>query len=201
MKFVALITLSTLAFVSQVTAQIIAFSSPITGTQWTAGQPATISWTNSCNQVVGNTTFPVYLNHQVGQFQARVPGISELGYLDCKSPGSITIQVPATIPQGNDYSILVTDGGTQSYSPMFTILSSVPPGSTSSGMPTSTMLSTTMSSVTTATTATTVGPRTTTSAPPTVTTTSPTMPNQAAALKTGSQVAFVVVAAVASLLL
>ncbi|KAF8943911.1 hypothetical protein BGZ47_004906 [Haplosporangium gracile] len=191
MKSIALIALSTLALASQATAQLIAYSAPIAATQWTAGKPATISWTNSCNQVVGNTTFPVYLNQQVGTYQVQVPGIPELGYLDCKKAGKITVQVPATLPQGNAYSILVTNGGNQSYSALFTILSTIP-GSTTSALPT-----TTLPPVTT----TTVAPITTTSAPPTVTTTPPTKPNQAGALKTGSQVAFVVVAAVASLLL
>jgi hypothetical protein len=51
------------------------------------------------------------------------------------------------------------------------------------------------------TTTTTVAPLTTTSATTTATSSPTTKPNQAGALKTGSQVAFVVVAAVASLLL
>ncbi|KAK3816948.1 MAG: hypothetical protein JOS17DRAFT_778594 [Linnemannia elongata] len=194
MKSFALIALSTLALASQTTAQLISYSAPIGATQWTAGQPATISWTNSCTDVVGNTTFPVYLNQQVGQYQVQVPGIPELGYLDCKKPGKITVQVPATLPQGNAYSILVTNGGNQSYSALFTILSTIP-GSTTSALPTTT--TTTLPPVSTATT---VSPTTTTSVP-TVSTTPSNKPNQAGALKTGSQVAFVVVAAVASLLL
>ncbi|KAF9341213.1 hypothetical protein BGZ91_010346 [Linnemannia elongata] len=192
MKSFAFVALSTLALVSQATAQLIAYSAPISATQWTAGQPATISWTNSCNEIVGNTTFPVYLNQQVGLYQVQVPGIPELGYLDCKKPGKITVQVPATLPQGNAYSILVTNGGNQSYSALFTILSTIP-GSTTSALPT-----TTLAPVTTTTT---VAPITTTSATTTATTTPTTKPNQAGSLKTGSQVAFVVVAAVASLLL
>ncbi|KAG0061689.1 hypothetical protein BKA57DRAFT_500594 [Linnemannia elongata] len=192
MKSFAFVALSTLALVSQTTAQLIAYSAPISATQWTAGQPATISWTNSCNEIVGNTTFPVYLNQQVGLYQVQVPGIPELGYLDCKKPGKITVQVPATLPQGNAYSILVTNGGNQSYSALFTILSTIP-GSTTSALPT-----TTLAPVTTTTT---VAPITTTSATTTATATPTTKPNQAGSLKTGSQVAFVVVAAVASLLL
>ncbi|KAK5823617.1 hypothetical protein F5H01DRAFT_363280 [Linnemannia elongata] len=192
MKSFAFVALSTLALVSQTTAQLIAYSAPIGATQWTAGQPATISWTNSCNEIVGNTTFPVYLNQQVGLYQVQVPGIPELGYLDCKKPGKITVQVPATLPQGNAYSILVTNGGNQSYSALFTILSTIP-GSTTSALPT-----TTLAPVTTTTT---VAPITTTSATTTATATPTTKPNQAGSLKTGSQVAFVVVAAVASLLL
>ncbi|KAF9134249.1 hypothetical protein BGX30_011999 [Mortierella sp. GBA39] len=194
MKSIALIALSTLALVSQATAQLIAYSAPISATQWTAGKSATISWTNSCTDVVGNTTFPVYLNQQVGLYQVQVPGIPELGYLDCKKAGKITVLVPATLPQGSGYSILVTNGGNQSYSALFTILSTIP-GSTTSALPTTTMAPATTIATTAATT-------TTVAVAATVTTTpTPTKPNQAGALKTGSQVAFVVVAAVASLLL
>ncbi|KAG0278373.1 hypothetical protein BGZ95_004160 [Linnemannia exigua] len=153
---IAFIALSALASTFQTNAQLITYSAPISSTQWTAGQPATISWTNSCNQVVGNTTFPVYLHHQVGQYQVQVPGIPELGYLDCKNPGKITIQVPATLPQGNAYSILVVNGGVQSFSALITILSTIP-GSTSA-LPTTTLLP--------VTTTTTIVPIMTTSVPP-----------------------------------
>jgi hypothetical protein len=192
MKF-AVVALSTLALASQAAAQLISYSAPISATIWTAGKPATISWTNSCNQVQGNTTFPVYLNHQVGTFQVQVPGIPELGYLDCKRAGKITVQVPA-VPQGNVYSILVTNGGNQSYSALFTINSDIPGANT------------TIPTATTAMTTTTVAPTTmistTTSAP--LSTTTPNKPvttNQAGALKAGSQVALVIVAAVASMML
>ncbi|KAG0289286.1 hypothetical protein BGZ96_007121 [Linnemannia gamsii] len=191
MKSIAIVALSTLALASQVAAQILSYSAPIAATQWTAGKPATISWTNSCGPVDGNTTFPVTLNQQVGLYQVQVPGIPELGYLDCKKPGKITIQVPATIPQGNAYSILVTNGN-QSYSALFTILSTIP-GSTTVPLPT-----TTVAPVTTAPT-TSVAPITTTSS--TTPSTTPNKPNHAGALKVGSQAALVVVAAVASLLL
>jgi hypothetical protein len=142
---------------------------------------------------VGNTTFPVYLNQQVGQFQVQVPGIPELGYLDCKKPGKITVQVPATIPQGNAYSILVTNGN-QSYSALFTINSNIP-GSTTMPLPTTTTLPPVMTAPTT-----TVAPITssTTAANPSAT---PNKPNHAGALKAGSQAALVIVAAAASLLL
>ncbi|KAF9899906.1 hypothetical protein EC991_008150 [Linnemannia zychae] len=186
MKF-AVAALSTIALASQAAAQLIAYSAPIQATVWNAGSPATISWTNSCNLVEGNTTFPVYLNQQVGQYQVQVPGIPELGYLDCKKPGKITVQVPVNITQGNNYSILVTNGGNQSYSALFTIQSNI----TGPVTTTTTLLPTT-----------TVAP-TTTTLPATVTTPSkPSItPNNAAVLKAGSQAALVIVAAVASMML
>ncbi|KAF9127863.1 hypothetical protein BGW39_005499 [Mortierella sp. 14UC] len=187
MKF-TIAALSTLAFASQAAAQLIAYSAPIGATIWTAGSPATISWTNSCNLVEGNTTFPVYLNQQVGQYQVQVPGLPELGYLDCKKAGKITIQVPVNITQGNNYSILVTNGGNQSYSALFTIQSNITGPVTTT---TTTLLPTT------------VAPTTSTVASTVTTPPSPsgTLNNNAAVLKAGSQAALVIVAAVASMML
>ncbi|KAG0280166.1 hypothetical protein BGZ95_011092 [Linnemannia exigua] len=190
MKSIALIALSALALASQASAQLISYSAPIASTVWKAGSPATISWTNSCSPVEGNTTFPVYLNQQVGQYQEPVPGIPELGYLDCKKAGKLTVQVPANLTQGNNYSILVTNGN-QSYSALFTIQSNI------TGPVTTTTLTTPLPT-------TTVAPVTTTPVAPTVTT--PNKPtgtgtNQAAVLKAGSQAALVIVAAVASMML
>ncbi|KAK3847912.1 MAG: hypothetical protein J3R72DRAFT_519230 [Linnemannia gamsii] len=123
--FIALIALLMLTLASQTTAQLIMYSAPNGATVWFAGQPATISWTSSCDQVVGNTTFPVYLIRQTGNLQVQVPGIPELGYLDCRNPGNIPIQVPATLPQSHVYSILVVNGDMLSYSALFTIVSTI----------------------------------------------------------------------------
>ncbi|KAF9927656.1 hypothetical protein FBU30_002995 [Linnemannia zychae] len=191
MKSFAFAALSTLALASQATAQLLFYSAPIAATQWTAGQPATVSWTNSCSDVVGNTTFPIYLNVQDGLYQVPVHGIPELGYLDCKKAGKTTVQVPATIPQGNAYSILVTINGNQSYSALFTILSTIPGSTTTTTLlPTTTLASTT-----------TLAPTVTTATATVTAPSKPTTPNQAGVLKAGSQAALVIVAAVASMML
>ncbi|KAF9300004.1 hypothetical protein BGZ74_008414 [Mortierella antarctica] len=94
---ITVIALSTLALASQAIAQLIHYSSPIATTIWTAGQPAMVSWTNSCNEVVGNTTFPIYIQ---GPPVGMIP--DAIGYLDCKMPGKSNVMVPATLPQGNE---------------------------------------------------------------------------------------------------
>ncbi|KAG0044107.1 hypothetical protein BGZ83_010659 [Gryganskiella cystojenkinii] len=190
MKLLAILTLSTIALATQVSAQLLSYSAPIGATVWTAGKTASVTWANSCTDVSGNKTFPITLNYQVGQYQVQVPGTSAIGSLDCSKPGSTTVNVPATIPQGSTYSILVVDGGNQSYSAQFTILSTVPPLSTSAPLPTTTTAAPT-----------TVAPSSTTSLPTITTPTTTNKPNNAALIKAGSSAALVVVAAVASLLL
>ncbi|KAF9024463.1 hypothetical protein BGZ52_010887 [Haplosporangium bisporale] len=180
-----------IAMASSVSAQTLFYSQPIAATQWTAGKPATVSWTNTCSDVVGNTTFPISLNQQSGLYQVEVPGVNPIGYLNCAKAGSTTVNIPATIPQGNTYSILVVDGGNQSYSAMFTILSTVPGVNTTTALPTPT--STTATSTAATTSLTTV---TTTTGPAT-----PTSTSHAGALKAGSTAALVVLAAVASMML
>ncbi|KAG0207188.1 hypothetical protein BGX28_001526 [Mortierella sp. GBA30] len=187
----AAIALSALALASQVSAVLISYSQPIAATQWTAGKSATVSWSNSCNDIQGNTTFPITLNEEVNTLQVEVPGVGPIGYLDCKKAGSTTVQIPATLPQGIKYSILVTNGGNQSYSALFTILSTVPGPNTTTT--TTTALPMTTSAAVTATI----------SSPASVTssTSVPTNSNNAGALKAGSTVALVIVAAVGSLML
>ncbi|KAF9391353.1 hypothetical protein CPB97_006849 [Podila verticillata] len=181
------------AMASSVSAQTLFYSQPIAATQWTAGKPATVSWTNTCSNVVGNTTFPISLNQQSGLYQVEVPGVNPIGYLDCSKAGSTSVNIPATIPQGSTYSILVVDGGNQSYSAMFTILSTVPGVNTTTALPTptSTTAASTVAttSLATVTTTTTTGPAT------------PTSTSHAGALKAGSTAALVVLAAVASMML
>ncbi|KAF9097761.1 hypothetical protein BGX23_008022 [Mortierella sp. AD031] len=190
---IAIIALSTFALASQATAQMIAYSLPVASTIWTAGKSAQISWTNSCNSTTGNTTFPVYLQEQQGQFQVPVPGLPELGFLNCIKPGKITVQVPLNITSGIAYSILVANGDVLSYSALFTIKSDIP-GTTTSMTTTTLAPATTLAPTTTASAIMTVAP--TTLAPP-----KPTGNTAAGALKAGSQAALVIVAAVASMML
>ncbi|KAG0030161.1 hypothetical protein BGZ82_007551 [Podila clonocystis] len=188
-SFIAFVTAVTMA--SSVSAQALFYSQPIAATQWTAGKSATVSWTNSCKDVVGNTTFPITLNQLAGQYQVEVPGVGPIGYLNCAKAGSTTVNIPATVPQGNTYSILVLNGGNQSYSAHFTILSTIPGSTTSTVLPTTTAVTTTVATtpLTTVRTTTTTG------------TAKPTPTSHAGALKAGSTAALVVLAAVASMML
>ncbi|KAK3841846.1 MAG: hypothetical protein J3R72DRAFT_444501 [Linnemannia gamsii] len=137
---IAVIALSTLVLASQAMAQILDYTSPIATTVWTAGQPATVSWTNSCNEVVGNTTFPIYIQGPpVGMIR------DPIGYLDCKKPGKATVMIPATLPKGDEYWIWAMTKDLTSASFLFTILPSTP-GSTTTTLPFSVLPTTTLPS-------------------------------------------------------
>ncbi|KAF8927318.1 hypothetical protein BGZ47_002210 [Haplosporangium gracile] len=147
---IAVIALSTLSLASQaIASQAIAYliySSPTATTVWTAGQPATVSWANSCNEVVGNTTFPIYIMAPVGDTSDII------GYLDCKMPGTSNVMVRATLPQG-PYFISVSTGaftgGFSSRSDSFLILASTSGSTTTilstTILPTTTVILTTTS--------------------------------------------------------
>ncbi|KAF9086625.1 hypothetical protein BGX27_003148 [Mortierella sp. AM989] len=193
MKSFTAVTIATLALASHASAQLLSYSEPISSSLWTAGNNATVSWTNACTDAKGNTTYPITLNHQVGMYQVQVPNTGVIGTLDCSEPGSTTVAVPM-VPQGSTYSILVTNSGNQSYSALFTINSSIPGSNTTT--PATTISATTTASATTTTA------RSTVSLPPTTTGgAKPTDQNHAGALKAGSTAALVIVAAVASLML
>ncbi|KAF9213601.1 hypothetical protein CPC16_006856 [Podila verticillata] len=134
---IAVIALSTLALASQATAQLLYYTSPLATTVWTAGQLATVSWGNSCNEVVGNTTFPIYIQ---GPPAGMIP--DPIGYLDCKMPGKSNVMVPATLPQGKEYWIWAMTKNVTSASSTFTILASISV-STSTILPTTTTILTT----------------------------------------------------------
>ncbi|KAF9563420.1 hypothetical protein EC968_004852 [Mortierella alpina] len=190
MKFAA-IALSTIALASQASAVIISYSQPISATQWTAGQEATVSWTNRCSDITGNTTFPITLNEEINTYQVEVPNVGPIGYLDCKRSGSTKVKIPASIPQGNKYSILVVNGGNQSYSALFTILSTVPgktPTPVSSALPTSTSAAVTASSSVPSASVSTAAP-------------TPSRTSDAHALKAGSYAVLAAVAAIGAMAL
>ncbi|KAF9968216.1 hypothetical protein BGZ70_005897 [Mortierella alpina] len=137
-KSTALLAFAASAMASIATAEMLHYGSPIEATVWTAGKTGTVSWTNDCSDLA-NTTFPITLNHQVAGQQVQVPGTGPIGTLDCGSAGSATVQVPATIPQGSTYSILVVNGAEQSYSALFTINSSIPAGGANTTTPSATV--------------------------------------------------------------
>ncbi|KAG0055414.1 hypothetical protein BGZ83_008687 [Gryganskiella cystojenkinii] len=178
---------------------LLSYGAPIQATVWTAGSTQTVSWTNDCSDLP-KTTFPIVLQQEQGTVQVPVPGLAPLGNLDCSSSGSIDVQVPATLPSGNTYSILVVNGDVQSYSAHFTINNPNAPASTSapavtttSGAPSSVSNTASASSLPTV--------KTNGTAIPTVTSTAGAKPtNGAGALKAGSTAALVVVAAVGLML-
>ncbi|KAF9181046.1 hypothetical protein BGZ51_005706 [Haplosporangium sp. Z 767] len=202
MKSFTAIAISVLALASQATAQMISYSQPVTGTQWTAGKPNTVSWINKCpDTYTGNKTLPITLNQQVNGLQVPVPGTGTIGYLDCSEGSSTTVDIPASVPSGNTYSILTVYNGVQSYSALFTIVSTIPGPSTTAGNISSTTIAPTTTTAAPTTTLTTTA--VTSSVRPTVTTTTTATPspiNSAGMLNAGSTIALAIVAAVASLM-
>ncbi|KAF9537313.1 hypothetical protein EC957_008488 [Mortierella hygrophila] len=196
MKTSAILAIAASTVATVASAELLKYGAPISSTVWTAGSDATISWTNDCADQA-TTTFPVMLQTQRADgVQIPVAGLASLGDLDCAKAGSLTVQVPATVPSGKLYSILVTNGN-QSYSALFTIQNAAIPDpsanvtTTASGVPTSTALPTGTSTVNGTASAT----KPSVTAPTTSTTTTP---NNAGALKTGSVAALAVAAAVAA---
>ncbi|KAG0200498.1 hypothetical protein BGX28_006449 [Mortierella sp. GBA30] len=204
MKSTALIAFAASALASVATAQMLSYGAPITGTVWTAGKTETVTWSNDCS-TLPNTTFPITLNVQVNGLQVAVAGVGPIGELDCAAAGSTTVTVPATVPQGSLYSILVVNGGLQSYSALFTINSSVPGSATSAAATGSATAATSAATATVSGSASSAptGSATVTnpSATSTVSGTPKPSPNAAGALKAGSTAALVVVAAAAGLML
>ncbi|KAF9570361.1 hypothetical protein EC968_001862 [Mortierella alpina] len=191
-KSTAILAFAASAMASFATAEMLHYGSPIEATVWTAGSTGTVSWTNDCADLT-NTTFPITLNHQVGTQQVQVPGTGPIGTLDCKSPGSATVQVPATIPQGTTYSILVVNGNEQSYSALFTINSSIPAGGANTTTPSASASASAAPSSTASGTKISLLP--TASGTP-----KPSPVSAGSALKAGSTAALVVVAAVGLML-
>jgi len=180
------------AVASVASADQLAWSAPITSTVWTAGSSQTVSWTNDCSDL-SNTTYPIILQEQQGANQVPVSGLAPIGTLDCNSAGSSPVQIPATLPTGTTYSILVTNGDGLSYSAQFTI----------NGVnPTTAAASTTAAATATATatTAATASGAKNATASATGTSASPKPTSGAGALKAGSTAALVIVAAVALML-
>ncbi|KAK5797272.1 hypothetical protein F5H01DRAFT_373377 [Linnemannia elongata] len=197
MKSTAILAIAASTVATVASAELLKYGAPISTTTWTAGQDATISWTNTCAGLP-NTTFPVTLQVQRADgVQTPVTGVPSLGDLDCSKAGSLTVKVPTTVPSGSLYSILVSNTPDLSYSALFTIKNDAMPAPssnvTTTGAPTATSSGLPTASVNGTATAT----KPSVTAPTTTTT---TKPNNAGALKTGSAAALAVAGAVAALI-
>lgn len=195
-----LLAVTALASVATANAAL-SYGQPIQATVWTAGATETVSWTTDCSDLPA-TVFDIVLQVQQGTLQVPVAGLKPIGSLDCSGASSTTVQIPATITTGSTYSILVVNGGIQSYSAQFTIngvaggnATTTAPAVVSSSASASTV-SATATGTSTATGTKTNGTSTATSTPTTT-----TKPNGAGALMTGSTAALAVVAAAIGLML
>ncbi|KAF9993739.1 hypothetical protein BGZ79_001579, partial [Entomortierella chlamydospora] len=115
MKASAILAIASLA--ATASAAAIAYNEPISATTWTLGgdDTFTVSWRSGCEDD-DNSVYDINLNVQSNGLQVSA-GISPIGQLDCSDKeGSTTVTIPETVPSGNQYSILVVNGGVQSYS-------------------------------------------------------------------------------------
>ncbi|KAI7819665.1 hypothetical protein BC939DRAFT_249933 [Gamsiella multidivaricata] len=199
MKLTTTLAFAAIALASQASAQVLYYTQPTSASTWQAGETATVSWNNDCEEVTGNTTFPITLNVQSPSGLQTQVGADPIGYLDCSDSGTTEVQVPL-VPQGSGYSILVKNGGSLSYSALFTINSNITGSATITTAGPSTTATLTVPSTTAIVTSTSSLPNITVSTTTTGTAT-PTKANDATILKAGSTAALVIVAAVASLML
>ncbi|KAG0230653.1 hypothetical protein B0O80DRAFT_463015 [Mortierella sp. GBAus27b] len=195
MKTAALIAFAASAL-SVVSAQGVqlSYGEPIGATTWSVGGTNTVKLNNDCkNQTT--TTYDVVL--QVQQNGLQTPYLNGktalvLGQIDCaKKTNTLKVTLPDTVPSGNQYSILVTIAGVQSYSALFTVNNPKVPAVTTSAPPASSATSASASKPAATTGA------TTTSKPAATPSNSQ---NNAGSLKVGSTMALVVVAAAGLLL-
>ncbi|KAF9901495.1 hypothetical protein EC991_006070 [Linnemannia zychae] len=106
------------------------YTEPTSVTTWTAGTNATVSWSNVCKpENTGDLAIVLYIGTGAanGTEQIRVPGISNIGTLNCLKSKSATVFLPANLTTSNRYAIHVDTEPLQSYSSPFSIKGIDPP--------------------------------------------------------------------------
>ncbi|KAF9431765.1 hypothetical protein BGZ76_011730 [Entomortierella beljakovae] len=183
---------ASLALAASANAAMIAYNAPISGTVWTvsAGKTFPVTWRSGC-EATDDSIYDIELQiTNPANGQQVDAGIPAIGKLDCSDKsGSTQVTLPATIASGSSYSILVVNGGVQSYSALFSIKNAAVPAPSTTGGATTTAAPTTTKPANSTITATTSV--TATQKPTTTTTTQ----SSAGALKVGSTAALLVVAA------
>ncbi|KAF9136489.1 hypothetical protein BGX30_011147 [Mortierella sp. GBA39] len=109
------------------------YTEPTTATTWTAGANATVTWSNVCNSKnTGDLAIVLYIGTggANGTEQVRVPGIENIGTLNCLKSKSATVNLPANLTTSDKYAIHVDTEPYQSYSSHFSIKGIDPPVTT-----------------------------------------------------------------------
>ncbi|KAF9125560.1 hypothetical protein BG015_004870 [Linnemannia schmuckeri] len=109
------------------------YTEPTSATIWTAGTNATVSWSNVCKpENTGDLEIVLYIGTggANGTEQVRVPGIANIGVLNCLKSKSATVFLPANLTTSNKYAIHVDTEPLQSYSSPFSIKGIDPPVTT-----------------------------------------------------------------------
>ncbi|KAG0297743.1 hypothetical protein BGZ97_004237 [Linnemannia gamsii] len=88
------------------------------------GTTQTISWSNFCSDFTSDTaSVDLAAQHNPGIIQF----VSTLGQANCKTSHTVVITVPADIPPGDFYVILIQNTPSDSFSPIFTIIDPITP--------------------------------------------------------------------------
>ncbi|KAF9125369.1 hypothetical protein BGW39_007446 [Mortierella sp. 14UC] len=106
------------------------YTEPTTATTWTAGTNATVSWSNVCKpENTGDLIISLYIGTGAanGTAQDPVPGMSNIGTLNCLKSKTTTVFLPANLTTSNRYAIHVDTKPYQSYSSPFSIKGIDPP--------------------------------------------------------------------------
>ncbi|KAG9061651.1 hypothetical protein KI688_007232 [Linnemannia hyalina] len=109
------------------------YTEPTTATTWTAGANATVAWSNVCNSKnTGDLAIVLYIGTggANGTEQIRVPGIANIGTLNCSKAQTAIVNLPANLTTSDKYAIHVDTEPYQSYSSPFSIKGIDPPVTT-----------------------------------------------------------------------
>ncbi|KAF9542698.1 hypothetical protein EC957_001753 [Mortierella hygrophila] len=109
------------------------YTEPTTATTWTAGANATVAWSNVCNSKnTGDLAIVLYIGTggANGTEQVRVPGIANIGTLNCLKSKTAIVNLPANLTTSDKYAIHVDTEPYQSYSSPFSIKGIDPPVTT-----------------------------------------------------------------------
>ncbi|KAG0178020.1 hypothetical protein DFQ29_004040 [Apophysomyces sp. BC1021] len=108
-------TIAALAAVATVSAQnIVSITSPLVGTTFTAGQPATISWINPTVQTISKIAL-------AKGDPSALQVVSTIAENVAASTGSYIWNIPADIAPGTDYALELGTSPAMSFAGLFTI--------------------------------------------------------------------------------
>ncbi|KAK3828383.1 MAG: hypothetical protein J3Q66DRAFT_322523 [Benniella sp.] len=103
------------------------YTEPVGTTVWTAGSEQTVSWQKHCSSSNSDSLrVALYHGGAAENVQVLVPGIGDIGTINCKTSLSGKVKLPENLETGKTYSIHISTEPLQSYSARFTINGKAP---------------------------------------------------------------------------
>ncbi|KAF9362277.1 hypothetical protein BGX34_006484 [Mortierella sp. NVP85] len=103
------------------------YTEPVGTTVWTAGSEQTVSWQKHCSsENPDDLRVSLYHGGAAENVQVLVPGIGDIGTINCKKSLSGKVKLPDNLETGKTYSIHISTEPLQSYSARFTINGKAP---------------------------------------------------------------------------